>query len=114
VVSSGIVVEVVVSGTVVDVDVEVVVSGTVVDVDVEVAVVDVEVEVDVDEVDVEVEVLSGTVDVDVELDEDVGAVVEVVVVPEAPMQNVTWLIAGASPPPLSGGCNALPLVAAGS
>ena len=81
---------VVVSGTVVDV----VVSGTVVDVDVEVDVdVDVEVEVDVDE--------SGTVD-------------EVVVVPWAPMQNTTWLIVGGWSPPLSGGCNALPLVCAGS
>jgi hypothetical protein len=106
VVSSGTVVEVVVSGTVV----EVVVSGTVVEVVVSGTVV----EVEVDEVEVEVDVVSGTVDVVVELDEDVGAVVEVVVVSEPPTQNVTWLIAGASSPPLSGGCSALPLVTAGS
>jgi len=96
---SGTVVEVVVSGTVV----EVVVSGTVV-----------EVVVSGQWSKWEVDVLSGTVDVVVELDEDVGAVVEVVVVPEPPMQNVTWLIAGACSPPLIGGCKALPLVTAGS
>src|SRR5258705_255321 len=71
--------------------VEVVVCGTVVDVVVCGTVVEVE------------------VDVLVEVDE-LGAVVDVVVVPCVPMQNTTWLMTGAWPPPLSGGCNALPLV----
>ena len=77
-----------VSGIVVVVDV--VVSGIVVVVDV---------------------VVSGIVVVVVE--SVTGTVVVVVVVPASPAQKVTWLIAGASPPPLSGGWSIVPLVAAG-
>jgi hypothetical protein len=73
---------------------------------VEVLEVDVLLLVEVLEVDV-LELVDDVLEVDVlELLEEVGS--------SPPAQNETWLMVGGCPPPFSGGCNPLPLVAAGA
>ncbi|HEY5077374.1 MAG TPA: hypothetical protein VIJ48_07720, partial [Acidimicrobiia bacterium] len=76
-------------------------------------------------IDVDVVLLVEVLEVDVlELVDDVLLLVEVLEVDvlelleevgsSPPAQNETWLMVGGCPPPFSGGCNPLPLVAAGS
>jgi hypothetical protein len=96
----------------VGIDVDVVLLVEVLEVDVLELVDDVLLLVEVLEVDVlelvdDVLLLVEVLEVDVlELLEEVGS--------SPPAQNETWLIVGGCPPPFSGGCNPLPLVAAGS
>jgi hypothetical protein len=62
-------------------------------------------ELELDELELELDELELELDVLELLDE---------VAPSPPAQNTTWLMVGACSPPFSGGCNMLPLVAAGS
>jgi hypothetical protein len=114
----------------VGIDVDVLVLVEVLEVDVLELVDDVLVLVELVEVDVlelvdDVLVLVEVLEVDVlELVDDVLVLVEVLEVDvlelleevgsSPPAQNETWLMVGGCPPPFSGGCSPLPLVAAGS
>jgi hypothetical protein len=62
-------------------------------------------ELELDELELELDELELELDVLELLDE---------VAPSPPAQNKTWLMVGGCSPPFTGGCNMLPLVAAGS